>query len=580
MARVNIGMLTFQEQNAIKGALTENDIRVIEHQVEDDLIKVGGRQQEIETIQQAMNNAEEVIREAEEEREALQRAHGVRISVGLASFQRAVKSFERRTGVTYGNLGFESSQRNNIDSASVKIATEGIVAYVKKLIRMLIDALNSLWEKVKAFFKNLFSGAEKLHKRAEKIKEATTVDENKEEYRKKPEIINGTYYPSSRLKKLVESGENVSIQNALIMELNNTDTETEELLASLDWVLNKRPEAIEKYQEKKFARGMDNDRNKWDKKYYMVQEVYISTNFAKERYIHMIKVREYLREKGVRGFVRRKDIKVDDDSTAKSYDRPKNNDHDYKITTPSVLEFAVLDGKAVEGSAFVDKYIKQATDSSLYRESLNDDIKDLSSGAYAKILEAAKKNDNKDEIIKLIKDCAEGPTRKEGAVLNNKDGFVTYSSQKDIYFLGDYYDENTNVAKDATWEQISGGHSKINSDLIHDRNQKKIAEVIALTREESNTLAAAAMTAMENYKKIESQEKKLDTGFNKLLSEIKRLESDESIPTDQLRVAGGFIRSSINATIKMLVALNAYELRLTKAALDYAAASLNINSAA
>lgn len=575
MARKNIGALIQVTQIPSPKFLSiETELNTVGQQAEDDIVQAMQDKQDIQRMQQAIDDAEEVIQEAEEEHAALQQT--ANRGVGLESFQRAVKSFERRTGLIFkaNCLGIESISLQNDNMQAVKIATEGIVTYVKKLIRMLIDALNSLWERVKAFFKNLFSGADKLHKRAEKIKEAAG-GENKEGYRRKSEIIGSTYYPSTHLKKIVEEGENISIQNALIMELNVLETSSEALRAGLEYAIDKKPEAIEKYEEKAFARGMDNDKNKWDRKYYMMQEVYISTNFAKERYLHMIEVREHLRNKGVKGFVRsNKGASDEPQASAPVRNESSEKTSPDKITVPSVLEFVTIDGKALNGKDFVDQYIKQSTDSHLYRESLDSDIKDFSSGVYVKILEAAKKPDNKEEIVKLIKDTIVEPTSKNSIIEDKKDGLLTYGATKNDYLLGNYYEEYINFKKDATWDQISTGYSKISSGIIYDTNQKKITEVSPLTREEAAMLASAAMAAMENYKKLEDQQKRLDAGFNKILSETKRLENDESIPRDQLIVATGFVRATINATIRMLVAVNSYELRLTKAALDYAAASI------
>lgn len=574
MVRFNVGMLARQEQTFLPKVLnTCGGVDAHDNQAENDILQASKYLQEIGNIQYAAQAAEEVIQEAEEERKALElsQAQNGYSPVAMEALQRTIKSFERRTGLQFKmrSAGIEALTKSSTQKDSVGFAMEGVIDYIKKLIKMLIDAIRSVWEKVKSFLKNVFSGADKLHKRAEKIKEAAG-DESKEEYRRKSEIIDGIYYPSTLLKESVGEGKTISIRNALIMELNIKDAEAETLRAGLNWVLSEKPQTVQKYEEKEFAREIDNDKSKWDRQYYLMQEVYTSTNFSKERYLHMIEVREYLRNKGVKGFVK-STKNVGNEGLATSAEKTSTSG---KISIPTVLEFVTLNGKVLSGGDFVDQYVKQTTSRQPYRESLDEYIKNIYSGEYTKILEAAKKDDNKEEIAKLIKGSVSELSSKAALLGDSKDNLLTYSNSSKPYLLGDYYEEFTSLKKDATWEQIANEYSRISADLVEAKNQKKVTEVTPLTRKEAGALASAAMAAMKNYKNLEDQQKKLDGGFNKILSEAKRLEKDESISGDQLRIATGFVRASLNATIKMLVAVNSYEIRLTKAALDYAAASI------
>lgn len=573
MPRLNIGMLTIQEQKAIKDTLIENNNEVIGQLVEDDLIQAERHQQEIEIIRHVMNNAEEVIHEAEDERQALER--GAENAISLESLQRTIKSFECRTGVAFKRITLESRQDLERNTSSIKMATESIIDYVKKLIKMLMNALISVWDKVKGFFKNLFSGAEKLRKRAEKIK-AKSEGSDSEKPRKSSAIINGKYTPSAFLETQVEGGGIIGIRNALIMELNSLITDSDTLRAGLKYVLNKKPEVAEKYTEGPWSRGMDDDKDKWDKDYYMRQEVYLDYRFSKERYLHMIEVREYLRNKGIDGFVR-SDKKETSNQNTKNSSKKSSND---KITLPAVLEFAVLNGKTIEGTSFVSQYEKQTSNKNEYRETINEYVNRISSGDYADVLEATKKDNNKDEITKLIKNTIVSPGSNAKIIKDSNDGIVEYTNSNVPHLLGDYYQVLINFNKDATWEQISKEYAKISFDLISEKRKGIAEEVEPLSRKGSNTIASAVISAMENFKKLEEQQKKLGAGFNKLMTEAKRLEKDENISAEQLRVATGFIRASVNAVMKMSVTVSAYELRLSKAALDYAGASLNINSAA
>jgi hypothetical protein len=72
------------------------------------------------------------------------------------------------------------------------------------------------------------------------------------------------YIPSNHLRKIVEGGNLVSIQNALIMELNNNRLDSNTLRSALAWVQNRIPNICEFYAEKAFSRGMDMDRDASD----------------------------------------------------------------------------------------------------------------------------------------------------------------------------------------------------------------------------------------------------------------------------------------------------------------------------
>lgn len=541
---------------------------MISRQAEDDMLRMQQSSQEIKIMQQAIDLAEEVVQEAEEERQVLENKSGN--SIALASLQRTVKSFERRTGVIYRNVSLESLTENGNVTGGVGIAMEAVIDYIKKLIRALIDSLKSVWERVKAFFRNVFSGAEKLRKRAEKLKEVSDAPSS-DNYRENSTITNGEYIPSTILETAIKEKTAVSIRNVLIMELNALIVDSDTLRAGLQYALNKKPEVAEEYKEVAWSRGMNNDKSQWDKDYYMVQEVYLGHIFSKERYLHMIEVREYLQKKGVKGFARPESARHNEE-TVKGVSNKK-------INTPSVLEFATINGKATEPEDFVTEYSKQSANNELYRKALIKNIKEVSSGSYAKVLDAAKKPENHEEVLKLIKENSDILDVSKMTVVDNKDGTVTYSSRGNIHFLGDYYSEYTTLAKGATWEQILNGYSKIGFDFSQDKDKKEIKEISALTKEQINSLATTIVLTMEKYKEMENEQKKLDAGFNKLLAEARRLENEKDAPRQQLMVASGFVRATINAVMKTMVSINSYELRLTKAALDYASASMNAGTA-
>ncbi|WP_294739093.1 hypothetical protein [uncultured Pseudomonas sp.] len=116
----------------------------------------------------------------------------------------------------------------------------------------------------------------------------------------------GLYTPSNNLKVFVEEGDLLTIRTALHMELNDNRHESSTLRAALEWVKARQPDLCETYGEKAFARATDSDQSKWTSDYYSEQEVYLDSNFCEERFLHLIEVRERLRQQGVKGFVAQK----------------------------------------------------------------------------------------------------------------------------------------------------------------------------------------------------------------------------------------------------------------------------------
>ncbi|MGE8062516.1 hypothetical protein [Pseudomonas sp. NPDC089547] len=114
--------------------------------------------------------------------------------------------------------------------------------------------------------------------------------------------VTSNYEPSANLKKFVGEGELLTIRTALRMELDDNRLTAAELRAALAWASSQVPGLLEAYSEKSFAREMEADQKLWTSEYYELQVVYLKTNYAKERFLHLIEVREVLRQQGVEGF--------------------------------------------------------------------------------------------------------------------------------------------------------------------------------------------------------------------------------------------------------------------------------------
>ncbi|AGE27461.1 hypothetical protein H045_16990 [Pseudomonas poae RE*1-1-14] len=119
-----------------------------------------------------------------------------------------------------------------------------------------------------------------------------------------PPVSQGSNFtPSKNLQVFVGEGDLLTIRTALHLELNVNHNDSQTLRESLKWVLRHKPDLCDAYEEKTFARGIDLDRGNWTADYFNTQEVYLDTNFCEKRFLHLIEVRESLRQKGVKGFV-------------------------------------------------------------------------------------------------------------------------------------------------------------------------------------------------------------------------------------------------------------------------------------
>ncbi|MFM0362169.1 hypothetical protein [Paraburkholderia sediminicola] len=111
-----------------------------------------------------------------------------------------------------------------------------------------------------------------------------------------------SYQPSSNLKKFVDEGDLLTIRTALRLELNNNRLGGQDLRNASAWTRGQVSALFEPNTEKNFARAIDPDQSHWLPEYYNNQTVYLKTNFSEERFLHLVEVREHLRQRGLEGF--------------------------------------------------------------------------------------------------------------------------------------------------------------------------------------------------------------------------------------------------------------------------------------
>lgn len=428
MKRLNIAMLSQQAQAEVEPIETQSELDVVGQQVEDSIAEATQVQAEIEGTQQAMDDAEQVIQEVEEERQVLEQAQqqGGAEQPAMEALQRAVARFEKRTGVACSirSMGMESFSSKSTRARSTAVAMEGAVEFIKKLIKMLTDAMAAVWEKVAAFFEKIWVGAERAAKRAAQLEAAA-----------------------------------------------------------------------------KAAQG-------------------------------------------------------------------KTASADAKVTAGSVLSFARMGGKVVEGKEFADEYIKLTAannearkfETLLIKESLKD-------GSFEKALEAAKTKDNAAAILPIL-------TKTASENGETKDGFKIISN--DSSMLGDFGVAGKLIDKGITWEQLSTGYNSIFFKVQKAENAKEVSakDVKPLSVEDAKRVAAQAQGHMSSYADMRKEVTDIDKGVKAIIAAAKKLEKEKDAPVDQIRVVSGYARAQVNASVSLLTSARAYDVNLTKAALDYVAASI------
>lgn len=100
------------------------------------------------------------------------------------------------------------------------------------------------------------------------------------------------------LRKFVENGELITIRTALRLMFNDTELSSDDIVDAKRWTMTKVDGLFDPFVIKAFARDIDLNKSAWTEDYYGDQIVYLKTNYAEKRFDHIVKVREYLMERG------------------------------------------------------------------------------------------------------------------------------------------------------------------------------------------------------------------------------------------------------------------------------------------
>ena len=110
------------------------------------------------------------------------------------------------------------------------------------------------------------------------------------------------YEPKESLQLSIAKKDIRAVQNIIKFDLKNNRLLVKDIIQEVMFVSQNIPEAFLEYEEDKFCLAIIENNNSWNKDYFLLQQSYLNHNFAMERLMHLINVRDYLAQKGVEGF--------------------------------------------------------------------------------------------------------------------------------------------------------------------------------------------------------------------------------------------------------------------------------------
>lgn len=159
--------------------------------------------------------------------------------------------------------------------------------------------------------------------------------------------LNGSFHPKNNLKKTLEnkSVDLMLARNALRFEIYDASNGAEYLLNAVRWAEMKVQDIFEPFEVCMFNEPISENEQDWVPDYYNLQIAFLGGNFSKERFLHVIKVRQYLRDKGFEEFL---PDHQQNDAAAESARSPGTASADAPHPNlPPVLRTALMIGGAI-----------------------------------------------------------------------------------------------------------------------------------------------------------------------------------------------------------------------------------------
>lgn len=124
----------------------------------------------------------------------------------------------------------------------------------------------------------------------------------------KPEVFTAMQTVFHPKKMLIDNfqTENFDLlraQTALQVEIYDISNDAAYLTQAIQWAEKKVNNIFLPYEVDMFKNSISENKSDWGADYFDIQTVYLGKNFSKKRYLHLIEVRQYLRDHRVEGFV-------------------------------------------------------------------------------------------------------------------------------------------------------------------------------------------------------------------------------------------------------------------------------------
>jgi hypothetical protein len=110
------------------------------------------------------------------------------------------------------------------------------------------------------------------------------------------------YNPKYDLEQSIIQKDYQRIQALLDSNLNNYRMLLTDIIKDMLYVYKTLPKIFQDYKVDKITLSIDEDKEEWSTGYFYLQQSYLNHNFAIERLMHLINVRDFLTQQGVEGF--------------------------------------------------------------------------------------------------------------------------------------------------------------------------------------------------------------------------------------------------------------------------------------
>lgn len=111
-----------------------------------------------------------------------------------------------------------------------------------------------------------------------------------------------SFTPTASLERVLDAGDALQIRAMLTLELADQRLDDAYLCHALDFAQGRMAGLCEPYLEDRFTLATETDPRQWTAEYFDRQSTFVALNFSQERFLHLIRVRGHLRQKGIRGF--------------------------------------------------------------------------------------------------------------------------------------------------------------------------------------------------------------------------------------------------------------------------------------